>query len=304
MPEPAPRRILTTNAGSDDREFTARHWLWMLTNAAIFGSAFLWISMSLRGFPAPVVAVGRVALGCGALAMVPSSRRRVDRSDWPRFLIVGIAGQGGPALLFAMAEERISSALTGMLISSVPMATVAVAAILTRTVPGRRRILGLFVGMAGVALLVSPALGDATAEPTGILFVLLAVGGYGLSANLYVPLQQKYGAISVAMWALAVGTVLLIPVAAPSVSDIDWRADSLVALAILGVLGTGLGRAMLITFMGRVGASRGSIIGYVVPIMALVLGVVALDESVEAIQVGGVLVALFGGWLVSLNDHR
>ncbi len=302
MPDPTPQRILSTNTGSDTGEFTARHWLWMLTNAAIFGSAFLWISMSLRGFPAPVVAVGRVALGCGALAMLPASRRRIERSDWPRVAIVGIAGQGGPALLFAMAEERISSALTGMLVSSVPIAAVAIAAALTRTRPGKRRILGLLVGMAGVALLVSPALGDSSARPSGILFVLLAVVGYGLSANLYVPLQQKYGAISVAMWALAVGTVVLIPVALPSVPDIDWRADSVVALAILGVVGTGLGRAMLITFMGRVGASRGSILGYIVPIMALVLGVVALDESVEFIQILGVGVALAGGWLVSRNE--
>ncbi len=162
--------------------------------------------------------------------------------------------------------------------------------------------LGLGVGSLGVILLVFPALGDTSARPSGVLLVLLAVMGYGLSGNLYVPLQQKYGAIPVAMWALAVGTVLLAPVAAPSMGDIEWRTDSTVALVILGVLGTGIGRAMVITLMGRVGAERGSIVAYIVPIMALVLGVVALDESVEIVQVIGVGVALIGGWLVSRQE--
>ncbi len=293
---------LGTSAGSDSGEFGPRHWLWLFANAAIFGSAFLWISMSLRGFPAPIVAFGRVTLGCAALAMLPAARRRIDRSDWPRVVIVGIAGQGGPALLFAMAEQRISSALTGMLVSSVPIATVVIAAILTRVAPSRRRIFGLAVGSGGVILMVSPELGDASAKPSGIVMVLIAVLGYGLSASLYVPLQQKYGAVPVATWVLAVGAVLLTPLAAPAVGDIEWRLDSVVALTILGVLGTGIGRAMLITFMGRVGAARGSIIAYLVPIMALILGVVALDETVKTLQVAGVAVALMGGWLVSRNE--
>jgi len=302
MKSPARPKTLETGAGSDAGEFGTKHWLWLFSNAAIFGSAFLWISMSLRGFPAPIVAFGRLTLGCGALAMLPAARRRIDRPDWPRVVIVGIAGQGGPALLFAMAEQRISSALTGMLVSSVPIATVVIAAILTRATPSRRRIFGLVVGSCGVILLVSPALGDASAKPSGIVMVLIAVLGYGLSASLYVPLQQKYGAVPVATWALAVGAVLLTPLAAPAVGDIEWRLDSVVALSILGVLGTGIGRAMLITFMGRVGAARGSIIAYLVPVMALVLGVVALDETVELLQVGGVAVALMGGWLVSRNE--
>ncbi len=293
---------LETSAGSDGGEFGPKHWLWLFANAAIFGSAFLWISMSLRGFPAPIVAFGRVTLGGAALAMLPAARRRIDRTDWPRVVIVGIAGQGGPALLFAMAEQRISSALTGMLVSSVPTATVVIAAILTRVAPSRRRIFGLVVGTCGVILLVSPALGDASAKPSGIVMVLIAVLGYGLSASLYVPLQQKYGAVPVATWALAVGAVLLTPLAAPAIGDIEWRLDSVVALSILGVLGTGIGRAMLITFMGRVGAARGSIIAYLVPIMALVLGVAALDETVKTLQVAGVAVALMGGWLVSRNE--
>lgn len=299
--QPAPR-FLHTGSGSDTGEFTTRHWLWLLGNAAIFGSAFLWISVSLRGFPAPIVAIGRVALGCAALALLPAARKRIERTDWPRLVVVGIAGQGGPALLFAMAEERISSALTGMLVSAAPIATVIFATILTRTAPSSRRMLGLGVGSLGVILLVFPALGDTSARPSGVLLVLLAVMGYGLSGNLYVPLQQKYGAIPVAMWALAVGTVLLAPVAAPSMGDIEWRTDSTVALVILGVLGTGIGRAMVITLMGRVGAERGSIVAYIVPIMALVLGVVALDESVEIVQVIGVGVALIGGWLVSRQE--
>ena len=76
------------------------------------------------------------------------------------------------------------------------------------------------------------------------------------------------------------------------------------SLLILGVVGTGAAWAMWVGLIGRVGAVRAAIVGYVIPIVALVLGVIVLDEQIEAIQIAGVAVALSGGYLLSRGKHE
>ncbi len=89
--------------------------------AAIFGSAFLWIALALRSIDPGTIAFGRVALGAGALSLVPAARSRIARIDWLRITVAAFFGMAAPALLFSLAEERITSALAGMLISGVPI---------------------------------------------------------------------------------------------------------------------------------------------------------------------------------------
>lgn len=285
--------------GSSGGEFRLMDWALIATITLIFGSAFLWISLSLRSFSPAVVAVTRVALGAVALATLKGSRVRIDRPDYKRLAAAGVFGQAVPALLFAMAEERISSALTGMLISAVPLATAIVAAIITRKLPHKTRVLGLAVGLSGVAMLGGSELLTGGGEAVGIVMVLGALVCYAIASMLYAPLQQRYGAIPVVMWSLAVATVALLPAVPFGFRASDISAVSVVAMLILGIVGTGLARSLLVTAMGRLGTVRSSTSGYFVPGVALIIGVVVLGESVRPIQVVGVSVAVLGGYLLS-----
>ena len=74
------------------------------------------------------------------------------------------------------------------------------------------------------------------------------------------------------------------------------------AILVLGIVGTGFARSMHMTLVGRVGANRGTIVGYSIPVIALVLGIVFLDESVERVQVLGVLLAVAGSYLMSRKE--
>ena len=116
-------RLPVTAPGTHLGEFRLFDWAHLALAALIFGSAFMWIALALRSLEPGVIGFGRVALGAGALALVPSARKRIAPADRPRLIVAGLAGMGAPALLFAMAEQHIDSAITGMLVSAIPLMT-------------------------------------------------------------------------------------------------------------------------------------------------------------------------------------
>ncbi len=134
--------------------------------------------------------------------------------------------------------------------------------------------------------------------------VLLAVFSYGFGNNLYPPLQQRYGAMAVMMWAQVAAALLLTPLGVPGLrySTLEWKP--VLAVVMLGVFGSGIARAMHVSLVGRVGPARGAIAGYTIPVVALALGVLVRNETVELIQVAGVAIAVAGAWLVSRRETR
>ena len=274
-------------------------WGRMLGSAAIFGSAFLWIALALETLHPGMVAFGRVLLGASALSLVAAARCRISRPDWPRLVIAAAFGVAGPVFLFALAEQRIPSAVAGMLVSGIPIFTAVVAAIETKAWPTKGRSGGLAIGAAGILLLASPNLGGGGSDLVGVRLVIAAVIAYSIATTLYAPLQQTYGALRVTMWVLTVSSILLLPLGLLGWSGSSWSWKSASSLLVLGVLGTGIVWAVFVGLVGRVGAVRASVAGYLVPIFALILGVLVLDERVEPIQVLGVLVTLVGGYIVT-----
>jgi drug/metabolite transporter (DMT)-like permease len=297
------RTVSESVEGTDLGDFRAFDWGQLILAAGIFGSAFLWIALALRSIDPGTIAFGRAALGAAALGVLPSARCAVARVDWPRLTLAAFFGMAAPVLLFALAEERISSALAGMLVSGVPIFTAVLAAVLTRSWPTRRRLVGLLIGFVGIMLLAAPDLGSSGAAAAGVMMVLGAVLSYAVASTLYAPLQQTYGSLRVTMWLLVVSTAMLSPLGLLGLrhSSVEWLP--LVSLLILGVVGTGAAWAMWVALIGRVGAVRAAIAGYIIPIVALVLGVVVLDEQIEPVQVVGVVVALSGGYLLSRGQR-
>ncbi len=304
-PVPPPGRVgrlVVTGDGSHSDAYSAFDWGLFVSISLIWGASFLFIALGLRSLAPGVIAASRVMLGAGALALFPRARKAIARVDRGRVIAIGIAGQAAPALLFALAEERIDSALAGMLVSAVPIITAVLVTAITRRLPGRPQMLGLSIGFAGVLALTLPALTDVSGSGVGILFVMMAISGYAFSNVLYPPLQQTYGALPVIMWALVAASILLAPLGVLGLADSSFEWGPVLAVLILGVVGTGIARAMHMTLVGRVGANRGTIAGYSIPIIALILGVVFLDETVKVVQVGGVLFAVAGSYLVSRKE--
>ncbi len=298
------RSVAESVDGTASGEMGAVDWSRLLGSAAVFGSAFLWIAIALESIMPGMLAFGRVALGATALALVPAARCTIARADRPRLLVASAFGIAGPVFLFALAEQRIPSALAGMLVSAIPIFTAVVAAVETKAWPSRERATGLTIGLVGIVLLAAPNLGGSRGDVIGLVMVLAAVLAYSIATTLYAPLQQTYGALRVTMWLLIVSTILLLPLGAVGLPGSSWTWRSVGALLVLGILGTGIVWALFVGLVGRVGAVRASVAGYLIPIFALVLGVGFLDERVEPLQIVGVAVALVGGYLVSRAAHR
>jgi drug/metabolite transporter (DMT)-like permease len=132
----------------------------------------------------------------------------------------------------------------------------------------------------------------ARAGVVGVGWVALALLGYGLTNNVLPPLQQKYGGIAVIARAQIIGTGALLPFGIADLDGSTFAWSSVIAVVVLGVLGTGAARAMYATILGRVGAPRGSIVAYIIPIVAVVLGVTFRNEQVQLIQLAGLALVL------------
>jgi drug/metabolite transporter (DMT)-like permease len=274
---------------------------WGLTGVIglIWGSAFLWIAIGVDALSPGMVAFGRLSLGAGALAFFPRARRTIAREDWLRIVAVAFFGNAIPGLFFAIAETELDSAVAGMLTAGAPVVSLVIAAIMLRRLPGSAQAVGISLGFVGILLMSLPSLRGADAAPQGVVLVLLAVLGYGISGNILVPLQQRYGGMAVTMWALIISSGMLLPLAAATWSDSEFRLASVLAVVILGVIGTGIVRSLSATLAGRAGAPRMSTTTYLIPVIAIVLGVIFRDETVEPIAILGVVIVLAGAYLAS-----
>ncbi|MDH5421467.1 MAG: DMT family transporter [Acidimicrobiia bacterium] len=284
--------MISTNAGSHPGRISARDWGLLLTISVIWGSSFLLIAIGLDHLGPGVIATVRVALGAAALSTLRASRVKIERSDWMAIAIVGVAGNAAPALLFALAEQSVSSSIVGMLNSAVGLVTLTIAFAMGNRSMTRRHVLGLTIGLVGVGLLVWPTIQGARAGVVGVGWVALALLGYGLTNNILPPLQQKYGGIAVIARAQIIGTVALLPFGIADLDGSTFAWSSVLAVVVLGVVGTGAARAMYATILGRVGAPRGSIVAYLIPIVAVVLGVTFRKDEVQLIQLAGLALVL------------
>lgn len=300
---PARARLLSTSAGSITDAFGPTEWGLLSAVAVIWGSSFLFISIGLEAFTPGVVALARVGLGAATLALVPRARKPIAREDLPSVALLGVVWMGLPLILFPVAQQWIDSSLAGMLNGAVPLASAAWAVVLLRRMPGSRQLAGLAVGFLGVVAVSWPSVRDADATALGTALVLLAVFLYGLSTNLAVPLQQRYGALPVLLRVQLFAVVIVLPYALFDLRGSSFAWGPALAMLPLGILGTAVAFVLMATLVGRVGAPRGSVAIYFVPVVAIVLGVLVRGESVAPIALVGTGLVLIGAWLTSRREQ-
>ncbi|KAA3641805.1 MAG: DMT family transporter [Armatimonadetes bacterium] len=291
-----------TAIGTNREAFALREWGLLASIAAIWGSSFLFIDVGLEAFRPGVVTLARVTLGVVTLAAIPRSRAPIDREHLVRIALLGVIWIAIPMIIFPVAQQWIDSSVAGMLNAAMPIFSAAWATILLRAFPGWRQMVGIGIGFVGVMAISVPELTDSSASATGVGLVLLAVLLYGLSANLTVPLQQRYGSLPVLLRAQLAALVIVVPYGLLHLNGSTWAWKSALAMIPLGALGTGLAYALMGTLVGRVGAARGSIAIYFVPIVAMALGVTILDETLRPFAIIGTALVLVGAWIASRKE--
>ena len=276
----------------------ASDWALVAIPGLIWGASFLFIAEGLRSVGPNGVTFLRILVGFAALSLFPSARRAVSRADWIGIAAVGVLWLAFPLSMFPFAEQRVSSALTGMLNGANPLFTAVVAAALARSAPARRVLAGIAVGLAGAILMALPAIGEGRSSAAGVVMILAALISYGFALNIARPLQQRNGALPVIWRAQAIALVLTAPLGLPDVIGAHWRLAPVLSLLALGALGTGVAHAVMAVAAGKLGATRASGTTFLIPVVALALGVLVRHERVTLLAILGSIACLGGAWFM------
>src|SRR5688500_16854364 len=272
-------------------------WVLLVVPGVIWGASFLFIAEGLEAVAPNGVTFSRIAIGFLTLSLFPSARRPVARSDWAGTAALGVLWLAFPLSMFPFAEQHVSSALTGMLNGATPLFVAAVASLLAHQLPERGIIVGLIVGFGGAVVMALPAMSGGNSA-FGVALIMAALVSYGIALNIARPLQQRNGAIPVIWRALAVALILTAPLGLPEALKGEWPLRPIVALLGLGAGGTAIATIVAATAAGRLGATKASATAFLIPVVALILGVLIRHEQVSALSLIGAAICLLGAAII------
>jgi drug/metabolite transporter (DMT)-like permease len=285
-------------------------WLLLILPGVIWGASFLFIAEGLEALGPNGVTFFRIFVGFLTLSLIPAARRPIARSDWGATAALGVLWLAFPLSMFPFAEQHVSSALTGMLNGATALFAAVVASILARRMPSRTVLIGLTVGLFGGVLVALPGLSDgggSSGQTKGILLIVAALISYGVAVNLARPLQRRNGALPVMWRALGLAVLLTAPFGVPDVLKAHWTPRALAALLTLGAFGTAVANVLTATAAGRMGATAASATTFLIPVVALALGVGVRHEHVAWLSILGAAVSLGGAWTIrqaTIADER
>lgn len=262
--------------------------------AVIWGIPYLLIKVAVAELTPATLVLLRTAVA--GLILVPLAAARGDIRPllprWRWIVAYTFVEVAAPWILLSDAERRLSSSLAGLLIAGVPL----VGALLVWIIggddrPDLRRVLGLIVGFVGVALVVG--LDVATDDLIAVGEVGLVVIGYALGPMIIARRLQGTPAVGVVAASLALTALAYAPIGIAQLPKTLPSTQVLLSVAILGIVCTALAFLLFFALIGEVGPIRATIITYFNPAVALVLGVLLLNEPFTVgIAVGFALIAL------------
>jgi drug/metabolite transporter (DMT)-like permease len=276
--------------------------------ALIWGSAFLWIKLADRGFSPAEVTLARLALGAAVLfAIVAARRDQMPHSPriWTHIALAALFANAVPYLLFAVAEQTVNSSTAGIINATTPLWTVVLALAVRhqRTVTSWQAA-GLISGFIGAVLIFTPWNSAAGLTSAGALECLAASISYAVS-YIYmdkVLARRGIGPVVLSACQLAAASVMLaIALAVTGVRTPHVTAVSVTAIAVLGIVGTGLAYVLNYQIIASEGATVASTVTYLLPVVAIVLGVLVLKETITAAVLAGIALVLTG---VALTRRR
>jgi drug/metabolite transporter (DMT)-like permease len=266
----------------------------------VWGCSFIFIKQGLE-FLTPVgVTFGRTSLG--AIALVLISRKRgvalpKEKKVWAHLWVVAMLLNVIPGFLFAYAEVRLTSVLAGIINAVTPLMTLLVMMTIFRSERVKRfQVLGLIVGFTGVLIVLGVWKGLGVHSSTAVLALLVAVTCYGFSfpySRKYV-IPRKLAPEALATTQVSLAALTLLPFYLHhGIARDSFRLGPILAMFALGVFGTGYAYIWNFRIMAAAGSAIASSVTYVTPVVAVIVGVLFLGESVTWNQpVGGAVVLL------------
>jgi len=268
----------------------------LLVLAFIWGWSFLFIKVAVEGLTPSTVAWGRIALGAAVLHVIVRGqglRIPTDRASLWRFVVMGLTGCTVPFTLLAWGEQHITSALTSVLNASTPLFTALIAALVGEERLRPVQVVGLGAGLAGVG--VAAGVGSSDLHGSSLAGAGAAVAAGACYGMAFVYMRRRLMDVPPLVGAtgqLTAGTLLLAPFAlATSVSEgVQLSPSRVASIVLLGAVGTGLAFALNYAVVAELGPTKASLVTYIVPVVAVIVGIAVLDEPfLWRIPLGGLL---------------
>jgi drug/metabolite transporter (DMT)-like permease len=268
--------------------------------SVVWGLPYLLIKVAVAEME-PVVVVCLRA-GIAVLVLLPMALARGALKPivarWRAVLLLATVEIVGPFLLIAFGEQHITSSLAGILIAADPLFVVLLALKFDATERATRKsLIGLCVGIVGVATLLGFSPGGDALGPLGGAMVLLAALSYAGGALVIKRFFSDIPPLGSVTASLSVATLVLLPLAATRWPQTAPSATVIASLLALSVLCTAVGFLIYFSLIAEAGATRASLITYVNPAVAVVLGLVVLAEPVTLATLAGFGLIVVGCWL-------
>ncbi|MDG4822332.1 DMT family transporter [Asanoa sp. WMMD1127] len=293
-----------TTATSPDKA-DPRGWLpGFVLLGVIWGSSFVFIKVGVAELHPLYVTLGRVLAGLLTLLvvlLVTRDRLPRDLRLWGHLVVTGVVGTALPFTLFGYGEERVSSSLAGIWNATTALLVLPLAVYLFRTERmTTHRATGLLIGFVGVLVVLGVWEGLGGAQFTGQLMCIGAAACYAVAipyTKRFISDRQESG-IALAAGQLVTATLslaIIAPLAVGAPTPIaDLSVKAIASILTLGAIGTGLAFVLNMRNIKLAGATTASMVTYLIPVFAVILGVLALDEHITWHQPVGALIVLVG----------
>ena len=275
-----------------------RNWLLFAAMCVIWGIPYLLIRVAVRDVPPTALVFARTGIGAAILLPIAWHRGALKPlfSRWGPLLLFTMVEVALPWLLLSRAETRISSSLAGLLVAAVPLVGVAIARLMGDTERiDSSRLVGLLLGVAGVAALLGLDFGI---DGLAVLEVAGVVVGYALGPAILARTLSDLPSIGVVTASLLITAAIYMPFA---VLDPPHRltAQSIASVIVLATVCTALAFVLFFALIAGIGPARATVITYVNPAVAVLLGVMVLGESVTTGMIVGFPLILAGSFLAA-----
>lgn len=283
------------------RRMDAGDWAILAALSVLWGCSFFFLAIGLRELPPFTLVLLRVGfaalllLGWAAIAGI----RLPPRTAWGAFVVLALLNNVVPFALYAFAQQQISSGLASILNGTTPLWGVVVAHLFTadeRATPGK--IAGVLLGFGGVAMMVGgdalAGLGDDVFAQGACLLATLSYAVAGVWARRFK--DMGVAPLGVATGQLIAATIIMLPLA--GIVDRPWQLSVPSGVVIASVVGmvlisTVFAYILYFRLIERAGASNSLLVTFTIPIVAVLLGVLVLGETLLAKHIAGmVLIAL------------
>jgi len=275
--------------------------------ALIWGSGFLLIKIALRGFSPVQLTFSRLALGALVLLIfVAVTRLRLPRvgRTWLHLVMAALLANAIPYTLFGVAERHVDSNLAGAINATTPLWTVLFAlATGTESRLTARRWLGMLLGFAGAMIILAPW--NISEVPFRYaLACLTASASYGASyvyMARYLIGKDLSPLVLSASQLIAASGLLILATPFGGLTSPQWRLDAVLGLVALGAVGTGIAYVLNYRIISDDGPVLASTVTYLIPLVAVVVGALFLQEDLTPTLITGTAVVLAG---VALARHK